>query len=218
MKKVILIGDSIRLGYDKYVKQNLNGIAEVYSPEENCKFAEYVLRYVHDWKNLDNWPDDADMVHWNVGLWDVLRLFDDEPLTPITVYGEYIKRIDKRLRQLFPNAKMVFATNTSVVEEGYGSGYAIHFKRFNSEIREYNKVAVEALKDTDTIINDLYVTSEKATQECRSDMTHFNTEKGVKLIGGKVLKTICETLDVDLKNKVNKVEIPDKIDSKKLGY
>lgn len=218
MKKVVLIGDSIRLGYDKYIKQNLSGIAEVYSPEENCKFAEYVLRYVHDWKISGEWPDDVDVVHWNTGLWDALRLFDDEPLTPFDAYGYFIKRIDKRLRQLFPKAKLIFATNTSVIEEGYGSGYAKHFKRLNSEIREYNRVALEALKDTDTIINDLYTESEKATQECRSDMTHFNTEQGVKLIGGKVLKVICKALDIELKDKGNKVEIPDKIDAKNLGY
>ena len=43
MKKIVLIGDSIRMGYDKYVKDALSGVAEVYYPEENCKFAEYVL-------------------------------------------------------------------------------------------------------------------------------------------------------------------------------
>ncbi|MBO5010011.1 MAG: hypothetical protein J6D20_04860 [Clostridia bacterium] len=30
MKKVILIGDSIRMGYDKYVKEALDGVAEVW--------------------------------------------------------------------------------------------------------------------------------------------------------------------------------------------
>ena len=32
------------MGYDKYVKEALAGAAEVYYPEENCRFAEYVLR------------------------------------------------------------------------------------------------------------------------------------------------------------------------------
>jgi len=50
MKKIVLIGDSIRMGYDKYVKESLDGIAEVYYPEENCKFAEYVLRFIGEWK------------------------------------------------------------------------------------------------------------------------------------------------------------------------
>ncbi len=41
MKNVLLIGDSIRAGYDKAVKKSLEGIANVYFPEENCRFASY---------------------------------------------------------------------------------------------------------------------------------------------------------------------------------
>ena len=44
MKKVLLIGDSIRQGYDRYVKMSLEGEAEVFYPEENCRFSVYVLR------------------------------------------------------------------------------------------------------------------------------------------------------------------------------
>jgi hypothetical protein len=53
-------------------------------------------------------------VHWNNGLWDVLRLFGDEPFTEINYYGESLKRIYKRIRFLFPNAKIIFALSTSV--------------------------------------------------------------------------------------------------------
>ena len=105
MKKIVLIGDSIRMGYDKYVKKALDGEAEVYYPDENCRFAEYVLRYAHEWKNNLGWPTDADLVHWNAGLWDALELFGDEPLTTIDYYEHALKRIDKRLRFLFPKAR-----------------------------------------------------------------------------------------------------------------
>lgn len=43
------------------------------------------------------------VVHWNNGLWDVLRLFGDEPFTEINYYGETLKRIHKRIKLLFPN-------------------------------------------------------------------------------------------------------------------
>ena len=39
MKKVLLLGDSIRMGYDKYVTEQLAGEAEVLFPSENCRFA-----------------------------------------------------------------------------------------------------------------------------------------------------------------------------------
>ena len=38
MKKILLLGDSIRLGYDNYVKESLKNVAEVYLPEENCAY------------------------------------------------------------------------------------------------------------------------------------------------------------------------------------
>ena len=49
MKNVLLIGDSIRIGYGKAVKRTLEGKANVYFPTENCRFASYVLRYLHEY-------------------------------------------------------------------------------------------------------------------------------------------------------------------------
>ena len=37
MKKIVLIGDSIRMGYCEYVKNSLRDVAEVYYPPENCR-------------------------------------------------------------------------------------------------------------------------------------------------------------------------------------
>ena len=47
MKNLLLIGDSIRVGYDKSVKKSLEGRANVLFPEENCRFASYLLRNFH---------------------------------------------------------------------------------------------------------------------------------------------------------------------------
>ena len=68
MKKIILIGDSIRLGYDKYVKDALARVAEVSYPDDSARFSEYTLRYLSDWKHDNKWGSDIDLVHWNTGL------------------------------------------------------------------------------------------------------------------------------------------------------
>ena len=193
MKKVVLIGDSIRMGYDKYVKEALDGVAEVYYPSENCRFAQYVLRFAHDWKEKGNWPDDVDLVHWNAGLWDAIELFGDEPITTISYYSQVILRIYKRLRMLFPNAKIVFATSTAVDEDRCGP----HFKRHNNVIEEFNKAAIEALSGTDTIINDLYGVTANAPLSYHSDFVHYYTDEGTELIGGRVLSVICMELGID---------------------
>ena len=192
MKKVVLIGDSVRLGYDKYVKDALKGSAEVLYPQDNCRFAEYVLRYAHEWKIKENWGDDVDLVHWNAGLWDVLELFDDEPLSTVSYYEQAIARIDKRLRLLFPKAKIVFATSTSVKEELSPPNFARH----NNVIEKYNSVAIKALSSTDTVINDLYSLTTSFPDEYRSDWVHFYTPEATEIIGKKVVSIISTLLEI----------------------
>ena len=214
MKKVFLIGDSIRMGYDKYVKEALSDVAEVYYPEENCKFAQYVLRFVHEWKAKLKVPDDCDIVHWNAGLWDELELFEDEPLSSLPHYEDMIKRIDKRLRMLFPNAKFVFATSTKVLEEKC----KVEFRRHNKTIEEYNKAAIRALSDTDTIINDLYALTDNLPDECHSDAVHYYTDSGREAIGGRVLSVICRECGISAKEvKIENFE-PEKYDKNNIGY
>jgi len=192
MKKIVLIGDSIRMGYDKYVKEALDGVAEVYYPSENCKFAQYTLRFLHEWASKGEWGSDVDLVHWNVGLWDVCEIYGDEPVSSVEHYTDMIARIDKRIRLLFPNAKVVFATSTAVREEGY-SGC---FHRYNATIEKYNAAALKTLSGTDTVINDLYAHTKNIAPEYCSDMTHYNTPAGAAYMGGKVLSVICPLLNI----------------------
>lgn len=214
MKKILLIGDSIRMGYDKYIKEALDGIAEVYYPEENCKFAEYVLRYAHEWKKTLCCPDDVDLVHWNAGLWDALELFEDEPLTTLEYYENAISRIDKRLRMLFPKAKIVFALSTAVVEKMARP----EFFRHNETIKKYNAIALKALEKTNTVINNLWDITETAPESYHSDWVHYYTPEGTELIGNKVLAVICSELKIS-KNEVNIESFePENYSKTSIGY
>lgn len=196
MKKIVLLGDSIRMGYDKYVREALAGAVEVFYPDENCRYAENLLRFAHEWKKKNGWGDDVDLVHWNAGLWDVLELFDDEPLTTKDYYANVIPRIDRRLRLIFPSAKIVFATSTPIIEEKCAS----HFKRKNATIEEYNAIALDSLSGTDTVINDLYSLMKDAPDSYHSDAVHFYTDEGTELIGKRVLSVICAELGIDSKD------------------
>ena len=193
MKKVILIGDSIKFGYAKYVQTALDGIAEVDHPKDSARFAEYTLRYVHEWKAEHGWPDDVDVVHWNVGLWDALELFGDEPLSTVDYYEMNIRRIHNRLKMLFPKAKLIFATSTAVLEQNYD----FEFRRHNTNIEAFNAAALRALADTDEVINDLYAVTSGCPEDWYSDaVTHFECRKGVEQVGGAVVRAICRELDV----------------------
>ncbi len=215
MKKIVLIGDSIRMGYDKYVKDALEGVAEVYYPDDSARFSEYTLRYLSDWKAENKWGEDIDLVHWNTGLWDVLEMYGEAPISNPQQYGETIGKIERQIKILFPKAKQVFATNTSVIEERY------HWtrKRHNATIEQYNKIAVEALEGTGCVINDLYTLTKNAPLEIRAgDPTHFYTPEGTKLIGDRVLSVICGELDIDVKSVKLEDFVPEKYDSKTIGY
>jgi hypothetical protein len=212
MKKVILIGDSIRMGYDKYVKEALEGVAEVYYPSENCRFALNTLRFLHDWAKKGEWGADADLVHWNVGLWDCLELFGDGPLTPVEFYESIIPRIHKRIKMLFPNAKTVFATSTAVIEDKMSKD----FKRHNSVIAEYNRRAVKALEGTGTVINDLFALTENCPASAHSDGVHFNNDEGVALTGNRVVEVICRELGIEPSRKTEAVR--ENYDTENIGY
>ena len=97
MKKILLLGDSIRQGYDKYVKMAFEDIAEVYYPSENCRFTAYMLRHLTEWVDQLQCGSDVDLVHWNAGLWDDLVLIDGLHHIPINVYSEYVERIYRML-------------------------------------------------------------------------------------------------------------------------
>lgn len=192
MKNILLIGDSIRMGYDKAVRKTLEGKANVYFPDENCRFASYVLRYVHEYKSLVK-NGTVNIIHWNAGLWDCLRLFEEDPHTPKDVYAYYIERICVRIKKVFPDAKVIFATSTKVISEKMD----INFKRYNEEIEEYNRIAVNIVKKYDFEVNDLYSVSDSLPEEAHSDPVHYYTPVGTEAFTNQVLSVIVPLLDLD---------------------
>ncbi|MBE7046792.1 MAG: SGNH/GDSL hydrolase family protein [Ruminococcaceae bacterium] len=192
MNKVFLIGDSIRMGYDKYVKMAFEDVAEVLYPNENCRFASYVLRYLNMWKQSMEFGDDIDLVHWNAGLWDCLRMIDGKPHTDIKVYGDYIERICKCMPYYFPRAKFIFATSTPVQEHLFKE-----LKRYNKDIEAYNKVAMEIVTKHGHSVNDLYPLVENMPVEYYSDLTHLYTKGGTKLLADAVISSIEKELNIN---------------------
>lgn len=184
-ENVLLIGDSIRMGYDKEIQKALEGRANVIFPEDNCQFAAYVCRYLNEWfGGIDG--KDIDVVHWNAGLHDVLRLFGEEPNTPIEIYEYYIERICQRIKKLCPNAKVIFATSTSVIPERM----APDFMRYNEDIEKYNAAAVKIVTKYGFEVNDLYAVSKTLPEEAHSDAVHYYTDIGTQAYSKQVLSYI----------------------------
>jgi len=181
MKKVNLLGDSIRLiGYGATVAQRLSGEFAVWQPEDNCRFAQYTLRMLWDYQEQ---LADSDIIHWNNGLWDVCRLFSDEIFTSKEQYVDTMVRIAKLLLQ---RAKVViFATTTPVRPE--------HPHNKNEDIAAFNKALVPELKKLGVVINDLYtVVAADIPRYIREDDCIHLTDEGIEVCAGQVERVIRE--------------------------
>jgi len=202
MKKVMLLGDSIRMGYDAYVRIAFDGIAHIYYPEENGRFAAYTLRNLTDWERLLDEKRqigrgvEVDLIHWNVGLWDCLTQLDGEPLTDIATYQHYLGRIHKVMSKLYPNARQIFATSTAVIDKWFEGE---RFTRCNATVEKYNQAAVKVLAPLGVSFNDLYTLTREFPDSFHSDGTHFNTKSGQSALVKQVVETLEKALGVKAK-------------------
>ena len=194
-EKIVLIGDSIRQGYDKYVKMAFEGEAQVYFHWENSRFTAFVIRRLLEWKTEMECGDDVDLVHWNAGLWDDLRMPNGKPLTSLETYRENVQRICDILKMLYPKAKIVFATSTPIQEHLFTGPC----KRYNADTERYNEVACEVVRANGGAINDLYSTVNGCPREYYSDLAHLYTEAGTRLLTESVVRTIEKCLDIKAK-------------------
>ena len=192
MKKIFLIGDSIRLGvgvnkktgYSYHLKELLRDRAEIYEPQDNCRFLKYTLRYLHEWAAELGIAKNIDTVIWNNGLWDALRIYDDEPFTSVEEYKAALPRVYKRITELFPTAKIYFPLSTAVFEK-ISVSKTLSVK--NAELEEYNDSAKEILAPLGVEIIDLYSISSRLSREYRRDWIHFN-EKGAKVLAEFIIE------------------------------
>jgi len=67
LPKVLILGDSISIGYFPIVKQTLQGEASVSRPNTNCGDTPRGLRHLEQWLGNTKW----DVIHFNRGLWDL---------------------------------------------------------------------------------------------------------------------------------------------------
>ena len=145
---------------------------------------------MHEWAGAVADKDSVEVVYWNNGLWDVLRLFGDEPFCDIDYYGKTLVRIYKRIKHLFPRARVIFALNTSVKEEWASPD----FTRINSDIELYNKEAVRVLTPYVDKIDDLYSVTQGFEDSMRVDWVHYNDE-GSRILADHVIRTILDVME-----------------------
>ena len=183
MKKVVLLGDSIRLiGYGPKIPEMLGNDYKVWQSEDNCRFVKYTPRCLFEWREDIM---DADIIHWNNGLWDTSTGLFDDGAKPFTSEEEYVAnmlRVASELLKITPN--VIFATTTPVHPEyPYNS---------NAVIERYNAVLVPKLEAMGIRINDLHsiIVPDIAAHICE-DQIHLSAV-GARLCAEQVVRVIKE--------------------------
>ncbi|OCN02559.1 hypothetical protein A7X67_05395 [Clostridium sp. W14A] len=191
MKKVLLLGDSIRMGYDGIVKDLLEGECEVYYDEDNGRFSSYTLWQANQlFKNYGKF----DVVHWNNGYWDMnVEAPMTEAMHPVDEYLHFLKRIIREIRR--NGAEAIFATTTPVAEQGFafdGTGAGISYD--NSWVETYNEAARKLMAQENIAVNDLYALMLKGDRYYKcGDGLHL-TEEGYRLCAEQAAGLIREKL------------------------
>ena len=183
MKKVILLGDSIRLiGYGARTAELLGSDYTVWQPEDNCRFASYTLRMLFEYRDQ---LEGADVIHWNNGLWDVCDLFGDGAFTPLEDYVRLIARIAAVLKTYAKT--VIFATTTPPSPDMWGHDI--------NRLRIYNEAAVATLTEMGVLVNDLFtpVAADIPTM-IAEDHLHLS-DRGIEICAAQVadcIRKACE--------------------------
>ncbi len=190
---VILLGDSIRMNYQKTVIAELQGKANVWAPEENCKHTEFVLQQLEKWVKGRN----ASVIHLNVGLHDLyLDSKTGQPRHNLETYSTNLRKIFAKLKEL-TDAEIIFALTTPVDEQRQAASETYkRVVRRNSDIVRYNQRAAEIAKASGIRVNDIHAVAIRAGVERvlrESDGIHLS-KFGEETLGRQIARTVLSVL------------------------
>jgi len=189
LPRVLLIGDSISIGYTVPVQEALQGRANVHRPGTNCGPTSRGVESIDEWLGNGKW----DVIHFNFGLHDV-RYFDDGKASDAGKGQRQVSDSDyeKNLEQLVARmkktgAKLIFATTTPVPEGSAG--------RIKGEEIKYNEIALRVMQKHSVTIDDLYAFALPRLAEIQlPENVHFKPE-GSKQLANQVAASILKALN-----------------------
>lgn len=189
---VLLLGDSIRLGYQPVVTAQLAGTATVWGPEANGQDTVTTLAHLDAWLTAVN----PAVIHWNCGLHDLKREHRanggngaTETVVPLAQYAENLTTIIDRIRA-HTAAPLIFATTTPIHEARHAAR-GLTFARFAADVDTYNNAARAVCARLYVPVDDLYrvVTDAGGVTLMLPDGTHY-TEDGYRILGTAVTHAV----------------------------
>lgn len=197
LPRVLLLGDSISIGYTETARKELGGVAEVFRPKVNCQHTGYGLAEVRGWLGTDRW----DVIHFNFGIWDTHYLDAKGKLvryevTNALAEGVHVRHTPEQYRENLgkllevlkgTGAKLVWASTTPIMNR-VG-------ERFEA-IPKLNEVAATLMAERGVPVDDLYGFVLPRVAEWQGpDQCHFNSA-GNAALGKQVADSIRRILEV----------------------
>jgi lysophospholipase L1-like esterase len=180
LPRVLLIGDSISMGYTLPTRELLKGKANVHRPAENCG---PTTRGV---ENLDKWLGDGrwDVIHFNFGLHD-LKYIDGKPQVPLADYEKNLRQIVARLKRT--GAKLIWCSTTPVPKKSSPP-------RHNENVLAYNAAAKKIMESEGIPIDDLYAFALPQIKKIQHPNNVHFTNAGSKVLAKQVAQSILGAL------------------------
>jgi len=189
LPRVLLVGDSISMGYTLPVRKRLRGRANIHHPPENCGDTGRGLRKLDAWLGDGPW----DVIVFNFGLHDLKYLnaegkyvapSEGKQVTPVAQYGANLHELAARLKRT--GAKLIYATTTPVP--------ANSLARVEHDERVYNAVAQRVMAAEHIPVLDLCALVEPKQAEVQFPKNVHFTETGFDLLGDAVAASIASLL------------------------
>lgn len=193
LPNVLILGDSISVGYTLQVRAGLQGKANVIRPSANCGSTETGLVNLKQWLGTNHWS----VIHFNWGLWDLCYRSPksknqggrDKVNGKLSVTLEkYEQNLETLVHQLKSTGAILIWASITAVPEGEDG-------RFVGDDVKYNAVAERIMKKYGVLIDDLYATSQALPPESRIEPgnVHF-THDGYAKLAAQVVSKVSEAL------------------------
>jgi len=186
LPNVLLIGDSISIGYTLDVRRRLQGIANLFRIPDNARSTRQTLGQIETFLGEMRW----DVIHFNWGIHDVTLMNDvgetdpaGSPQVPAEQYRDNLERLVRRLKAT--RAELIWASTTPVASDVT--------LRDDARIEQYNAIAAELMDRHFVTVNDLRGLVRRADESWWTDGVHF-TEAGSSALGRAVAGVILNRL------------------------
>ena len=191
LPRVLLIGDSISIGYTLATREALAGKANLHRIPANGGPTTSGLANIDKWLGDGHW----DVIHFNWGLHDLKYMGPNgENLVPKEKGGhqqvppaEYEKNLAKLVKRLQQTKAKLIWRNTTPVPPGAAG-------RVVGDSVKYNEIAAKVMKKHGIPTHDLYTMSKERMEELMLPANVHYKPEGSIVLGQDVARVILDAL------------------------